>query len=104
MESFRYIRVRRMARLLQSIYGLKQSNRLWNQKEVAFFTSLRFRIINIDLSIFIQHEEKDEITIVSIYVVDFLFAAKYQKLLNWIKERLKKKYNVKDLGEMKTII
>lgn len=41
---------------------------------------------------------------ISIQVDDFLFVAKYQKLLNQIKKKLKKEYNVKDLGNIKMII
>lgn len=41
---------------------------------------------------------------VNVYVDKFLLAAKYQTSLDWINERLKKEYNVKDLGEAKTII
>lgn len=104
MESFRSIRPGLVARLLQSIYGLKQSGRLCNQKVVAFFTSLGFRAINADPSILIRHEDKDRVTMVSVYVDNFMLAAKHQKSLDWVKERLKKEYNIKDQGKAKTII
>lgn len=38
------------------------------------------------------------------YVNNFLLASKHQKLLDWIKECFKNKYNVKDVGKIKTII
>lgn len=41
---------------------------------------------------------------ISVYVDNFLLASKYQKSLDWIKKKLKKKYNVKDLGKVKMII
>lgn len=41
---------------------------------------------------------------VSVYINNFLLAAKHQKALKWIKEKLKNEYNVKDIGEVKTII
>lgn len=93
--------------MLRSIYGLKQSGRLWNQKVIAFFTSLGFIALNADPSILIHQEEGGEnenITMVSVYVDDFLLAAKQQKDLDWIKAKLKEEYNVKDLGEVKYII
>ena len=83
--------------VLRSIYGLRQSGRLWNQKVVAFFTSLGFRARNADPSILIKQQEED-ITMVSVYVDDFLLASKHRKSLDWIKEELRREYNVKDLG------
>lgn len=41
---------------------------------------------------------------ISMYVDDFLLASKLRTSLDWIKENLKNEYNVKDLGEVKTII
>lgn len=41
---------------------------------------------------------------VSIYVNNFLLTIKYQKSLAQIKKKLKKEYNVKNLGKMKMII
>lgn len=41
---------------------------------------------------------------VNVYIDDFLLASKHWKALDWIKQKFKDKYNVKDLREMKTII
>ena len=41
---------------------------------------------------------------ISVYVDDILLASKHQTSLDWIKGNLKNEYNVKDLGEVKTII
>lgn len=35
-------------RLLRSLYGLKQSGRLWNQNVIAFYKRLGFRPLNAD--------------------------------------------------------
>ena len=64
MKSFRVIREGLVACLLQSIYGLRQSGKLWNQKVVTFFTDFRFMALNADPSILIRHDE-DGITMVS---------------------------------------
>lgn len=93
-----------MTHLSQSIYNLKLSCRIWNQIVFIFFTSLRFKAINVDLSIFIRHKAKNRIIGISIYIDNFLIAIKYQKSLDWTKKKLKRKYNIKDLGEIKTII
>lgn len=104
MKSFRSIRARLVARILQSIYGLRQSVRLWNQKIVTFFTSLGFKALNTDPSILIWQDEEEGMIMVSVYVDNFLLASKHRKPLDRIKRKLKKEYNVKDLGEMKMII
>lgn len=105
METFRSIRLGLMCRLLCSIYGLRQSGRLWNQKVVSFLKGLGFKLLNADASILIHHgHETGDIIIISVYVDDFLLVSKLRTSLDWIKENLKNEYNVKDLGEVKTII
>lgn len=64
-------------------------------------------VLNADPSILIQQEggkKNVNITMVSVYIDDFLLAAKQQKDLDWIKAKLKEEYNVKDLEEIKHII
>ena len=81
------------------------SGRLWNQKVVSFFKSLGFEAFNADASILIHHgKERNDITMISVYVDDILLASKHQTSLDWIKGNLKNEYKVKDLGEVKTII
>lgn len=41
---------------------------------------------------------------INIYVNKFLLVFKYQMLLNQFKKKFKIKYNVKNLGKIKTII
>ena len=40
-------------RLLRSLYGLRQSGRLWNQNVIAFYKKIGFRPLNADPSILI---------------------------------------------------
>ena len=103
MEAFRSIRAGLVAWLLRSIYGLRQSGRLWNQKVIAFFKSIGFRALNAHFCILVQQMDKD-IILVGVYVDDFLLAANQQDPLDWIKKELQKEYNIKELGEVKTII
>lgn len=69
-----------------------------------FFISLRFIPLNADPSILIHQEGGENITIVNMYIDDFLLISKYRKALDWIKQKLKDEYNIKNLEEMKTII
>lgn len=90
-------------RLLRCSYGLKQSERLWNQNVIAFYKRIGFRPLNADPSILIL-QTSSEITVVSIYVDDFLLASNTMSVLKRLKEDLANKYDMKDLGEVKTII
>lgn len=97
------IRKELLYRLLKSLYGLKQSERLCNQNIIAFYKRISFRQLNGDPSILI-YCLKDEISIVSMYVDNFLLASSIMKTLNALKQFLARKYDTKDLGEVKTII
>ena len=72
---------------------------------MSFLKSLGFYILNADASIFIYYgKKKDQITSVSVYVDDFLLASKYKHFMDWIKDKLRSEYNVKEIGEVKSII
>ncbi len=103
IQYLQQIRAGLSCRLLRSLYGLKQSRRLWNQNVIAFYKSIRLMQLNGDPSILIRQSDK-ETSIVSIYVDDFLLASNIIVILNTLKEFLTKEYDTKDLSEIKTII
>ena len=103
IRDLRQVRERLMCRLLRSLYGLKQSGRLWNQNVIAFYKSIGFIQLNGDPSILIRRAD-DEISIVSVYVDDFLLASNTMATLNALKASLAREYDTKDLDEVETII
>ena len=103
MHDLHQIREGLLCRLLRSLYGLKQSGRLWNQNVIALYKRIGFRQLNGDPSILICCSE-GEISIVSVYVNDFLLASSTMKTLNALKQSLVREYDTKDIGEIKTII
>lgn len=67
-----------ICRLFYTFYGLRQLKKLWNQKVIAFFKSLSFQPLNTDASILNHYgKEEDNVTMMSLYLDDFLIAAKY---------------------------
>lgn len=105
MHELRHIREGLLCRLMRSLYGLKQSGRLWNQNVIAFYKSIGFIQLNGDPSILIRKSaDGTEISIVSVYVDDFLLASNTMRTLELLKQLLAKEYDMKDLGEVKTII
>lgn len=102
-SGIKQIRKELHCRLLRSLYGLKQSGRLWNQNVIALYKRLGFRPLNTDPSILILQNSSETI-IVSVYVDDFLLASSTMTALKNLKESLSREYNIKDLEEVKTII
>ena len=85
------------------MYGLRQSRRLWNQNVIAFFKNIGFVQLNGDPSIFIRRS-RDETSIISVYVDNFLLVSNTMAILKVLKKSLSKEYDTKDLGEVKIII
>ena len=103
IQFLQQIRNRLLYRSLKSLYGLKQSGKLWNQNIITFFKSIGFTQLNGNPNILIQKSE-EETSLVSMYVNDFLLVLKIIALLEELKECFIKKYDTKDLKEVKTII
>ncbi len=103
MHYLRQIRKGLFCRLLKSLYGLKQSGKLWNQDVIVFYKSIGFTQLNSDPNILIRHLEV-ETSIVSMYVDDFLLASNTMAILETLKKSLSKEYDTKGLRKVKTII
>lgn len=92
-----------VCKILKSLYGLKQAGRLWNKTITKFFQKFGFIPTNADPCI-LTIKWEDKLIIVGIYVNDLLLGSKSQNALSWLKDQLIKEFNMKDLGEAKTII
>lgn len=85
------------------MYGLKQLGRLWNQNVIAFYKSIGFKQLNKDPNILIW-QTRNEISIISVYIDNFLLASNTITTLKALKKLLGKEYEMKDFEEVKTII
>jgi reverse transcriptase-like protein len=83
-----------LCELLQSLYGLKQSAYLWNQKVKAFVTSIGFKQSSADPGVFIN----DRGIIIAVYVDDILVFSKDPKNMDSTKPKLKGFHPMKDSG------
>lgn len=88
-------------RLLKGLYGLKQSGHLWNTGLHNLLTSLDFSRSEHDWSIYSHSKKK---MLISIYVDDMIIACKSLADINWLKSKIKDKYDIKDMGELKWIL
>lgn len=92
-----------VCKILKSLYGLKQAGRLWNKTLIKFFRKIGFEPTNADPCI-LAYRQGDVFIIVGVYVDDLALASQSQDGLDWLKEQLIQEFNMKDLGEAKTII
>ena len=60
-------------------------------------------VTNADPCILV-YQKKDIFIIIGVYVNELTLASQSQDGLNWLKDQLIQEYNMKDLGEAKTII
>jgi hypothetical protein len=99
-EHLRHIpREKLVAKLNKSVYGLKQSPRLWNENIHKTMTSKGFIQSFSDPCLYHRIRGNDQLY-VCIYVDDLIIAGSSLVVLNLFKDELKSVYNMKDLGEL----
>ncbi len=89
-----------VCKLNRSLYGLKQSPRLWNAKLTKFFVDEGFRQADADPCIFIHTNGM----IVGVYVDDMLLLAEKKQVFNAFIQELNNNFDTKDLGEPKQLL
>src|SRR5579871_252007 len=86
-----------VCRLQKSLYGLKQSPRVWNQKIHQFFINNRFTQTNADYSLYINKVTE---AMIGIWVDDLILIGKNMNIINNLKSRLNKTFEMKDLKDL----
>ena len=86
-----------VCRLKKSLYGLKQSPRVWNYKLHDFFTTNRFTQTNADHSIYIN---KSNDAMIGIWVDDLIIVGRNLNIINDLKKKLNDTFEMKDLKDL----
>lgn len=86
--------------ILQSLYGLRQSGHLWNEKVKKFVISIGFRQSTADPGVFINERG----IIIALYVDDILVFGKDIKDIESTKDQLKSFHPMKDSGPAQKIL
>ena len=86
-------------KLNKSLYGLKQSGRLWNEMLDNFLCNLKFERSHNDYCVYTR-SEKGIKTIILIWVDDVLIASSDLASINEIKSKLSEKFRMKDFGQI----
>ena len=82
---------------MKSLYGLKQAGRMWHQKLDKELTSIGFSLVDSDNSIWVYTKEGIRI-IIPIFVDNMTIDAKDKSSINRVKNKLKKRFKLRDLG------
>jgi hypothetical protein len=83
-------------KLVKSLYGLKQSPRVWWKLVSCYFQSLGFKRVDSDWGLYYSKEKEAHLLL---YVDDVLITAPSMEAVNWLKDALKEKWSWTDLGE-----
>ena len=95
---------RKYWKLNKAIYGLKQSGREWNKEINKFLTKIGLRRMVSEPCIYVKNDKnKNILCIVGIYVDDILIAGKENEI-KIIKEYFKRKYKIKEIGDVDFVI
>ena len=92
-----------VCKLNRTLYGLKQSPRVWYQTIDKFFAEKGFKRIECDYGLYVIWNDEVKF-IIALYVDDMLLACSSMSYLNQVKQWLNNEYDMKDLGEAKYVL
>ncbi|KAA0046197.1 retrovirus-related Pol polyprotein from transposon TNT 1-94 [Cucumis melo var. makuwa] len=93
-----------VCKLKKSLYGLKQSPRFWYKRFDDFINKIGFMRSLYDPCVYYKKLTDGSLMYLLLYVDDMLLAGKNLTKLNEIREQLKNKFEMKDLGSSKRIL
>ncbi|KAK8914337.1 hypothetical protein KSP39_PZI023872 [Platanthera zijinensis] len=92
-----------VCRLKKSLYGLKQSPRMWYQKFDTYMLELGLERSNSDHCVYFQRKG-EHFTFLTLYVDDMLLVGNSVKMIQQLKKLLSAKFEMKDLGPASVIL
>ncbi len=87
---------KRVCRLNRSLYGLKQSPRVWYQTIAAFLIKIGYKPTHADKGLFVNSMGD----IVVVYVDDLLLVGPSLERINQLKDELRREFEMSDLGPL----
>jgi Reverse transcriptase (RNA-dependent DNA polymerase) len=89
----------RVWKLIKTIYRLRQSGHVWNDKLNQAFLRLGFKCLIADQCVYIRNQDQD-LVIVTVHIDDMAIFTSNDALTN-LKDELRKEFTITDLGELK---
>ena len=102
-EEFNNDGVPMLMRLLESLYGLRQSSRYWCGAVDEHVVEIGFKIFKSDPCVYI-YSEGGAIYVLTLYVDDVLLLGKNRKVLERIKRKLMGHFSMTDMGEVSLVL
>ena len=90
----------KVCRLKKAIYGLKQASRAWNQQFHGVLIELGFTRIYADAGVYVNNQRGDDPLFLILYVDDITIMGASLEAIKRLKDNLKKRYEITDLGEI----
>ena len=87
-----------VCKLRKSLYGLKQASRCWNKALHDHMKQIGFERSPSDPCVYIQR--MGSVTVVAVYVDDLILITETSEEMETVKESLKKKFRMKDMGRL----
>ena len=92
-----------VCKLKKSLYGLKQSPRMWYQKFDTYILGLGFLRIKVDHYVYSKHIGVHFINI-KLYVDDVLLIGNNKDAIKEVKSQVSSKFDMKDIGAANFIL
>jgi hypothetical protein len=86
-------------KLNRSLYGLKQSPRMWNKKIDGFLLSIGFLRTFSDSSVYCRRQSSS-LALIALYVDDLIILTDTLKTMNELKAALSRRFEMTDCGEL----
>lgn len=91
----------KVCRLRKSLYGLKQSPRVWFERFGSVVKRHDFTQSQVEHTMFFKHSCEGKIAILIVYVDDIIITGDDVKAISDLKRRLEAEFDIKDLGKLK---
>lgn len=94
-----------VCKLKRSLYGLRQSPMLWNERFSSFIISIGFSPLKHDKCVFVKTTTTSRLPVIlGIYVDDVLILAEHQDDIENVKAQMKEEFKISELGKVSTIL
>jgi hypothetical protein len=90
-------------KLVKAVYGTKQGGRIWYDEVRSKLEVMGYVRTSADHAVFVRVRD-GTLSIIILYVDDFIMGCKYLEIINQDKESLQKYYQMTDLGELTWIL
>jgi hypothetical protein len=91
-------------KLKKSIYGTKQAGRNWNRDVDNLLKEYKFKPLSAEHCLYFKWDQHKNLELVGLYGDDLVIAMKDASKLANFKARLKQRYRMNDLGQIKNIL